>query len=344
MSATKLGFGVLRWMIGCALAVSGTAYAVVDQSQNALDVSLGSAEIGGAFEQKLAQTLTAGLDGPLAALQMPVRCSSGTLIVEIVELDGELPGTSVLASAAVAAADLPHTDLTAFRTIDFERPHHRQSAGDRYAIVLRNPTGECNLTSAPPGDTYLSGDSYFDARPELPGWRSPRDFPGAAFDLAFRTLVTRSGGGGNDACVVHGMALPFSRFTPVCRCLSDAGLREFRCALLHPGIFAFRELPLPVAPGKAFEVEWTVMPLVPLSGPVEITDQWPAGFASSLQGPLVFPGQAMKVGESQTLSYQVLATQKQGRYKLPSEIQLPFGPEPGTMRTVVEVGQGKKKP
>jgi hypothetical protein len=81
---------------------------------------------------------------------------------------------------------------------------------------------------------------------------------------------------------------------------------------------------------------------VPLDGPVEIEDNWPAGFQSSLQGPLVFPGQAMKVGESQTLSYQVLATQQRGRYQVQTEVLLPFGPKAGTIETRVEVGSGKK--
>ena len=154
-------FAVLAFLLAAAPT---KADLVVDQTQPLFsEVPLA---IGGASEQKVAQTVTAGMDGPLAAIQIPVGCDSGTLVVEIVALDGDRPGTRVLGRAEVPAVDLPAPPD--FRTVVLERPV-RMSAGDRFAIVLRNPTGICGLLRGPDGDSYSRGEGYFDARPAAPG-------------------------------------------------------------------------------------------------------------------------------------------------------------------------------
>jgi len=58
---------------------------------------------------------------------------------------------------------------------------------------------------------------------------------------------------------VNGIATPFPGFLPVCRCISDEGLRDFRCALMHPEHFLFRNLPTPMRVNQKFKVKWTLV-------------------------------------------------------------------------------------
>ena len=340
-------FRTSLFVLAAALHASA-AVAVVDQQQTGVDTEAEplAINVDPGFEQKLAQTVTAGRDGDLVEVQLPVTCTSGHLIVEIVELDGSLPGTTVLGRAVVAAADLPPGDPSAFRSIRLESPVS-QRRGDQFAIVLRTEDGECGLTRAPAGDTYPRGDAFFDARPNPPGWIAFEEFPGEAFDIPFRTVLASAGGGGgaSEPCFVAGFGrIPFvPAFAPVCRCLADPGLREGRCAFLHPGLLLFREIPLPIPPGKSFRVDWTLMPLVPVGGKVAVTDLWPGGFDSSLGGPLVFDAAQLVPGQSLTLGYDVTAPDAGGRVRLTTEVDLPLGDEKadGTLGTRVEVGGGK---
>jgi hypothetical protein len=41
----------------------------------------------------------------------------------------------------------------------------------------------------PPGDSYLGGNLFFDARPNPPGWVCNCEFPGERLDLPFQTVV-----------------------------------------------------------------------------------------------------------------------------------------------------------
>ena len=66
--------------------------------------------------------------------------------------------------------------------------------------------------------------------------------------------------------------MPISADVPLCRCLEDAALNEFRCRLLHPDFFITRRTPLPpIKAGGAFVEEWAFTPLTKLDGPVRMS-------------------------------------------------------------------------
>ena len=152
-----------------------------------LTTTTGALAIGGGSgsEQMLAQTVTAALDGEMNALFLPVACASGRLVIEIRDVVGGLPGSTVLLRRRVPAASLPAVGLR-FRRIALG---HRLpvAAGDRFAVVLSNPTGSCGIAQGPVGDSYAGGGGFFDARPNPPGWipLSPD------LDLAFMEIVLR---------------------------------------------------------------------------------------------------------------------------------------------------------
>ena len=63
--------------------------------------------------------------------------------------------------------------------------------GQQLAFVLSNAEGSCGLASAPAGDSYASGEAFFDARPNPPGWIRQADVatPTTPLDLPFETVV-----------------------------------------------------------------------------------------------------------------------------------------------------------
>jgi hypothetical protein len=299
-------------------------------------------------EQKLAQIVTVGLAGPLVQIQLPVGCESGTLIVEIVELDGDFPGTRILGGARVPAADLPLVLPAMFVPIDLDRGI-RMSVGDRFAIVLRNETGHCGLATSTDGDTYSAGKGFWDARPSPPGWRPLSDFA-SYFDHPFKTVVDVPGrppdpGRRSNLCSVIGFGTTFlPDWAPVCRCLQDASLREGRCGLLHPSVYMFRRVPGPIAAGQPFKVRWTVMPLAPLTGVLTLREALPPGFQSPVN-PLMFPVGQIPPGASLTLEYTAVAGKNMGDFDVNTQITLfPANqkPEDGMMKTIIEVGTPPK--
>lgn len=80
------------------------------------------------------------------------------------------------------------------------------------------------------------------------------------------------GGGGGEpdrrfpdapGCVASGLELErVPQWTNVCRCLSDASLREFRCALRHPGMVLVWNLPW-IHPGEPVRLDYTAIQLDP---------------------------------------------------------------------------------
>ena len=320
------------------LPAAAAAQLVVDQEQPVL--GLMSAGIGGDYDQRLAQTVTAGLDGDLTHVELAVGCQSGTLIVEIVFLEGDLPGTRVLTTAAVEAAALPPGSFPPpFVRIELSAPV-RMSRGDRFAIVLRNDTGSCGIPLTV--DAYPDGRAFYDAldaggpRPRV--W-TPWNSMGLSADLAFRTIVhARSTGN----CSVRGLQdpLPIPRDVPLCRCVQDAALREQRCTLLHPSLVLFRRLPFPLKPGEPFTVRWTLMPLAPLTGVAAVDDALAPGFDTSLKAPLWFFLDQALPGEAMTLEYSAVAPASGGTFQLQTGITLSDGTEKpisGSLRTLMPV-------
>jgi CheY-like chemotaxis protein len=336
---------VIALMTVCLISTPAWAVPTVDQQQPVFDAAVGAWAIGGPSAQKLAQTVRVGIAGLLTEIHIPVGCTDGTLIVEIVQLGGDRPGTRILGSTAVAAAGFSGRPAD-FRVIRLASPI-RMRVDDRFAIVLRNVTGVCGLLKSPGGDTYLPGDAFFDARPNPPGWIPNRSFL-PFYDLPFKTVVDvpSTPPGPRRPCSVTGFGVItfLPDWVPVCRCLQDPGLRSARCGLLHPEVFLFRGVPDPIPAGKAFKVRWTVMTLAPLTGTLRLTDELPAGFQTVLQGPLVFQLGKIPVGGSMTLEYSAIAGKNSGEFKVDTAIVLSTGnqkPDEGKMRTVIDVAPPK---
>jgi hypothetical protein len=171
------------------VAISGCPRRVViDQLQPVIDITVGGAAIGGASEQQLAQTVTVGLDGTLLGVFLPVACNSGRLVVEIRTLNGNTPGDFVVAQGSVDAVSLPSIIPPVFRLIQIgaDLPVAR---GDRFAVVLQNVTGSCGIFRGPLGDSYGSGEGFFQALPNPLGIWVPFSETETRLDLPFMTLM-----------------------------------------------------------------------------------------------------------------------------------------------------------
>jgi hypothetical protein len=270
---------LLAVLIGFAMSSEGAGAAeVVDQSQPAVDLSRGYLGVGGGVEQKLAQTFTSGVDGDLVALRLPiVGCSRGDLVLEIRVAgpsggpDGALLTTTRVdpALAPVSGAALHEFRLSAAVRI---------RAGARYAFIARmDPsTASCSYAHSPLGtDLYGGGEHFFESNANPPGWVTSVSTSGE-FDLAFETVVETGVGpvaaSGRNCLIPSAPAggLPIPESLPVCRCLRDGGLREFRCALLHPDFLAIRRTPWPIDLGRPYTETWEILPLTKLSAPIGV--------------------------------------------------------------------------
>lgn len=182
-----------------AYAVHQVDY-IFDQKQAVFDTTVGVlalSAVGVASEQKLAQVVTAGITGTLDEVRMPVSCSSGDLQVEIQGVNASgVPNGVVLASETFSAAEMPTFAGGSYGgNVVFLRPFNFSSptafnAGDQFAIVLEAVAGgSCALYQGPAtGDSYPGGKSFFDARPNQPGW--VETFGTTRLDYPFMTKMT----------------------------------------------------------------------------------------------------------------------------------------------------------
>ena len=172
------------------IALSGAvllAAPMIDQEQ--VNVDTGSTlAVGGASEQKLAQVFTAGLNGKLSHITVPIGCQpSAKLTVNIEKTVGGAPAGSILAQEVLAGSLFPAivpSPGVGFRIVQFSSPAD-VFAGDQYAIVLEASGGSCGVYPGPLGDSYAAGGAFFDARPNPPGWVAMLP----VLDLAFQTFV-----------------------------------------------------------------------------------------------------------------------------------------------------------
>jgi len=173
---------------------SAPAYGLgtLDQQQPTIDTSVGGIAVGGASAQILAQTFTAGITGSLTEVALPVACDDtpgNTLTIEIRAIGSGVPGSTTLASTAVAASTLPpwlFPTPPAFRTFSFSSPAS-VVAGTQYVLYLS--AGSCGVFQGPVGDSYAGGDLYFYAVYNAK-WVRNCDFVGGRCDLPFKTYVT----------------------------------------------------------------------------------------------------------------------------------------------------------
>jgi hypothetical protein len=185
----------LRFLLGLGfllMAVSAHAQSpgiFIDQMQPVVNNTPGviTLAIGGSSQQKLAQTVTVGRAGRLRGVFLPIGCQTGKLVVEIWNVEADLPGSVLLGRHG-----FPAEDVTAigglFRFFKLQDTDLSFAAGDRFAIVLRNPTGACASFPGPAGDSYTGGEGFFDFTGRVGGWGPLSTFP-TGHDLPFMTVL-----------------------------------------------------------------------------------------------------------------------------------------------------------
>lgn len=162
---------------------------VIDQSAPPADVTDApfTWAIGGGSSQILYQMVTAGIDGRLMEVRVPLACATGTLRLEIRDVDAAgLPGGSVLRARAFPATRFPGPVTDEYRVLAV-RPPLPLNAGDRFAITLSNETGACGVWPSPTGDTYPGGQGYALAAPNVV--LVPLGLGTGREDLPFETVV-----------------------------------------------------------------------------------------------------------------------------------------------------------
>jgi hypothetical protein len=179
-----LGPAMAAAVVVAALSLApGSALAgTLDQQQ--LDASGGSLAIDSGLSH--AQTFTAGLSGAVDQVDLDLQ-TVGTptppLSVEIRDVSGGMPGTTVLASHSVPASSIPAS--LAFVAINFASPAP-VVAGTQYAIVAYGsniPPNEYGWGVAV-GNPYPGGGQFYVMNsPPSGAWTGPGG------DLAFKTYV-----------------------------------------------------------------------------------------------------------------------------------------------------------
>ncbi|MFN3958892.1 MAG: hypothetical protein ACK4NP_03155 [Parvularculaceae bacterium] len=303
----KLGSLIVASVLSAATLVH--AAEVVDQSQTVIDSARGFIGIGGDVEQKLAQTFVAGVTGNLVAIRMPiVGCARGDLVIEVRRADPDGGPEGALLNTTRFDPALVPVSGRALHEFRFSAPVPIRASA-RYAFTLRmDPLAPayCNYAHSPLGtDLYPAGDLYYDSRPNPPGWVTSLSTGGQS-DLAFETIVETGAGPGPGPragrnCLISGGpagGLPIPETLPVCRCLRDEGLREFRCALLHPDFFAIRRVPF-INLNAPYTERWEVLPLTRLSAPIALRFE-----GENIGQPidLVFRGVSLKAPRSRMIT------------------------------------------
>lgn len=179
-------FAISLSTISCSDIGTRTGETILEPIQPVLVSSAPTHAIGGSSEQKLAQTFTISYNGTLTGVFLPLNCSSGELNVEIRDITGDDPGTSVLSNQSFNADSIV-TNVTVFKF--FSLPDLAVSNGDRLTLVVTNSSGTCGMSSGPIGDSYPDGEGFYDARPNAPGWVRFADFDSTAQDLVFQVLI-----------------------------------------------------------------------------------------------------------------------------------------------------------
>jgi hypothetical protein len=184
---------LLSFLVGLSLVLtcpSAEAQSpVIDQMQPVVDLTVGVVyAIGGQSEQKLAQTVTADMGGRLRGVFLPLTCGSGQLVIEIRTLDGDTPSDVVLTRRTFPAWSIPYIGPGIFRFFWLGLWPLAFAPGDRFAVVLLNPTGSCVIFQGPLGDSYTGGEGFFEALPNPPGW-VPFSETETHLDLPFITVI-----------------------------------------------------------------------------------------------------------------------------------------------------------
>ena len=138
----RLGFALPAWALVLALSLAGTlpagATGTLDQSQTTHVLNAGWSVIGGTTWS--AQTFTAGLTGSLDQVDLLLTKffdPPGDVVVEIRDISGVVPASTVLASATVLETNIAFSTPVSVPL----SPPAPVVAGTQYAIVLHSPGG-----------------------------------------------------------------------------------------------------------------------------------------------------------------------------------------------------------
>ena len=183
----RLAISVLALAMAAALIPAPASAETLDQQQT--DHSNGSVFPGGpasAFgAASFAETFTAGLSGALDRVDLYLIASgnTGPLTVQIRNVTGTAPGTTVLATTNVPQSSVAATG--AWTPVAFSTAPAVQ-AGTHYAIVAYAGGSDSYGWSVSAGKSY-GGGATFGSFASPPGvWGSPY----TSYDVAFKTYVT----------------------------------------------------------------------------------------------------------------------------------------------------------
>ena len=301
--------------VAIAAIMNGAAHAQhkLDQKQEGVLTDAPTLAIGGASKQQLSQSFQPGENGEMTAIALPIGCSSGDLVIEIHEPEGDYPTGGLHQQTIVPASELPNTPSD-FVFIELDTPMPVGHFDDRLAFVLKNETGSCGILAPVNGDPYAYGSAAFNALPNSGppnhGWRRLNfgDYVNRPDDLAFRTyLKDDAPAHAADRCFVPGFGnVPADPYSGACRCFQDPGGRETRCGALHPDFFIERVTPFPLPLGKIYKEEWRFTPLTQLDGPVRMTLEG-GGLSKPVYRDFGFSAQA---GETETVIIKIRAPKK----------------------------------
>ena len=254
-----------------AAALSGTALAQykldIDQSKKVVDEP--PLVIGGPSGQELSQYFQPTQNGDMTAIALPIGCSSGTLIIEFHEPFLGFPDGLISDRTYVQAEDLPNS-ANDFVFIELDTPLPVGFFDDAKSLVLKNPTGACELIPASEGNQLNFEGAAFRAGPNTP-WQEL----GAIYDfddLAFRTyLRDTTSVFAAERCFVPGVDnVRSAPYAGTCRCFADIGQGKMRCNGAHPHFSIVREIPWPLVPGEPYREVWKFTRYRKLDGTVRM--------------------------------------------------------------------------
>ena len=143
--------------------------------------------IGGGSGQILFQVVTAGIDGRLFEVRVPLACDAGALRLEIRDVDAVgMPGPTVVSAQTFDARRFPGPVTDEYRALAV-RPPLALRAGDRFTIALSNAAGSCGVWQGPTGDPYAGGNGWFFAAPNTT--IAPLGLGTGREDLPFETVM-----------------------------------------------------------------------------------------------------------------------------------------------------------
>jgi hypothetical protein len=178
--ATRSLMSIGMSVIGLAMIAPGPALAgVLDQQQT----STGGGGPQISSSSSASQTFTAGVSGELDQVDLSLGSNGpiAPLTIEIRNVSGGAPGSTILASHSVPISSVPVTH--AFVPVSFIAPVP-VVAGTQYAIVAYSFTGsgQYYVWTGSGSDSYAGGGTFF-ASPPSGAWTT------LVNDLGFKTYV-----------------------------------------------------------------------------------------------------------------------------------------------------------